>query len=568
MFSFLLLLTSCLRSSVHFSPSRSGDIPNLFETEELEPIINKLRPLAKKLGRSDAREALLQLFNHNVRENLHIVLTFSPVGSAFRDRLRSFPSLVNCCTIDWYQQWPDEALFAVAQRFLSASGAQAAQDASGGAAGGPGAGPGALELNIPDPFVANICHVCVKIHATATEQSRQYLEQTKRHNYVTPTSYLELVRLYSEMLVTQRDAVSEKIARYRTGLTRLANTDALVTQLEKDLIKLQPVLKKSSEDTLELLTDLTREQKEVNETRVVCQKEAEETEKQTAEVAAISQQCQAELDDATPMMDAAMKALDVLTRDHINTLKVLPHPPKNIEFLMSAVCMLFDLPGDWDSAKRLLSRPNFITMCREYPKDNIPSTKLKKLQKYINDKDFKPERMESASKVAVSLCMWVIALDVYARVFKQVEPKRVAYQKAKAVLEQAQATLASKQMQLRIVEARVSGLQQRFKAKSAERDDIEQSMKRTQAQLVRAQKLTRGLESEKGRWNEQANLLQLNLNNLLGDMLLSAGCVAYLGAFNAEFRAKLMADWTKFCIQSNAHARTHPPTLVFFFFLA
>ena len=34
-------------------------------------------------------------------QNLHVVLCFSPIGSAFRERLRQFPSLVNCCTIDW-----------------------------------------------------------------------------------------------------------------------------------------------------------------------------------------------------------------------------------------------------------------------------------------------------------------------------------------------------------------------------------------------------------------------------------------------------------------------------------
>ena len=27
----------------------------------------------------------------------------SPIGDAFRNRLRKFPSLVNCCTIDWFQ---------------------------------------------------------------------------------------------------------------------------------------------------------------------------------------------------------------------------------------------------------------------------------------------------------------------------------------------------------------------------------------------------------------------------------------------------------------------------------
>jgi dynein heavy chain len=33
--------------------------------------------------------------------NLHLVICMSPVGSAFRERLRKFPSLVNCTTIDW-----------------------------------------------------------------------------------------------------------------------------------------------------------------------------------------------------------------------------------------------------------------------------------------------------------------------------------------------------------------------------------------------------------------------------------------------------------------------------------
>lgn len=38
----------------------------------------------------------------------------SPVGDAFRRRCRMFPSLVNCTTIDWFSNWPTEALYSVA----------------------------------------------------------------------------------------------------------------------------------------------------------------------------------------------------------------------------------------------------------------------------------------------------------------------------------------------------------------------------------------------------------------------------------------------------------------------
>lgn len=42
-------------------------------------------------------------FIERVKANLHIVLAMSPIGDAFRNRLRMFPSLINCCTIDWFQ---------------------------------------------------------------------------------------------------------------------------------------------------------------------------------------------------------------------------------------------------------------------------------------------------------------------------------------------------------------------------------------------------------------------------------------------------------------------------------
>ena len=46
----------------------------------------------------------------------------SPVGSALRVRMRMFPSLVNCMTIDWFMPWPDDALISVAERYLQNMG--------------------------------------------------------------------------------------------------------------------------------------------------------------------------------------------------------------------------------------------------------------------------------------------------------------------------------------------------------------------------------------------------------------------------------------------------------------
>lgn len=103
----------------------SGRVPNLFPIEERLRIQEQLRGHAKKEGRLELHESgtadeYEEYFTERTREHLHVVLAMSPAGRALRDRIRSFPSLVNCCTIDWFWRWPDEALEAVCEVVLAA----------------------------------------------------------------------------------------------------------------------------------------------------------------------------------------------------------------------------------------------------------------------------------------------------------------------------------------------------------------------------------------------------------------------------------------------------------------
>ena len=54
--------------------------------------------------------------------------------------------------------------------------------------------------------------------------------------------------------------------------------------------------------------------------------------------------------------------------------------------------------------------------------------------------------------------------------------------------------------------------------------------------LCRAEKLIGGLGGEKSRWSQAAKDLSWQYDNLTGDVLVSAGVVAYLGAFTSAFR--------------------------------
>lgn len=72
----------------------------------------------KKNGIEDTAQAVFAFLIERVRNNLHLVLCMSPVGEPFRNRIRQYPAFVNCTTIDWFSEWPQDALLEVAERYL------------------------------------------------------------------------------------------------------------------------------------------------------------------------------------------------------------------------------------------------------------------------------------------------------------------------------------------------------------------------------------------------------------------------------------------------------------------
>lgn len=86
-------------------------------------------------------------------------------------------------------------------------------------------------------------------------------------------------------------------------------------------------------------------------------------------------------------------------------------------------CFFFDRT-DWATAKLVLGDIHFLDRLIAYPKDDISDTLLQKLQEYIKHPDFKPELVAKQSKVCKSMCVWVRAMDSYAKIYRVVEPKR------------------------------------------------------------------------------------------------------------------------------------------------
>jgi len=98
----------------------TGDLPNLYAADELDQIMSACRVECQKKRIQQTKINIFAQYLLRVRKNTHMVICMSPLGDDFRSRMNMFPSLINCCTIDYFHPWPEDALRSVAEQLLSA----------------------------------------------------------------------------------------------------------------------------------------------------------------------------------------------------------------------------------------------------------------------------------------------------------------------------------------------------------------------------------------------------------------------------------------------------------------
>lgn len=257
----------------------AGYIPDLFAKDEVDGIVGKVRAEAKSNGVEDSPVPIFNFFIDKVRRNLHLALCFSPVGQAFRVRARMFPGLINCTSIDWFHEWPEDALIGVAQRFL-----------------------GEIEVFPDDEMREKISKHMAFIHMSIADANIQFRLQQRRNNYTTPTSFLELIKFYINLLTEKTEKINDQIERLSNGLNIMNSTTEKVDALQ-ELLKVKMVeVEIEVEATGKLIAQVELESADAAKEQDAANIQAEATN----EVASQAQQTKA---DATKELEAAIPAM-------------------------------------------------------------------------------------------------------------------------------------------------------------------------------------------------------------------------------------------------------------------
>jgi dynein heavy chain len=265
----------------------NGEIPNLFSTaEEKGGVVEAMRELNKATpGYKQLSDP--EIFNDFIgkcKQKVHCVLAMSPIGEDFKRRLRMFPALVNCCAIDYFLAWPEEALKSVAEHFIK---------------------------DVEDlPEKEGIVKICVDMQLRVTALSDKYFLASKQRYYVTPTSYLVLIRRFKDLLGKKRDQIDDIINKYDRGIKELALAKTKVNELQNELTELMPKLVEAKKEN-----DIIKQKVEAKkidvaaETKVV-EKEAADANETKSAADAIQYDCEYELSNVMPIFAKAQRAVN------------------------------------------------------------------------------------------------------------------------------------------------------------------------------------------------------------------------------------------------------------------
>lgn len=214
-----------------------------------------------------------------------------------------------------FTAWPQDALQTTAERYLADS-------------------------ELPAELRATIGAQCMLFHAGVRDLTTRFELEAKRHFYITPTSYLELLNAYKALFAARHAAVSAAQKRYESGLEKLLFTEGQVSAMKAELEVLKPQLIAASADTEALLVDVKRETAEADDVKAVVSVDEAQAKREADKVTAIKEECEGDLAEAMPALNAAIKALDTLTKNDITEVKGMKSPPAAVKMVLEAVCII------------------------------------------------------------------------------------------------------------------------------------------------------------------------------------------------------------------------------------
>jgi len=532
----------------------TGEVVGLFQKEDRDTVCGEVRNdfIKDQPGSEDNFINLYAYFLSRLRDNMHVVLCFSPLHPRFSVRAQMFPGVFSV-NIDWFMPWPEDALVAVSANFL-----------------------GDFHIDTTDEHRQCLYHIMGSFQKTVRNMCSTYLSRMRKHVYVTPRSYLCLIEYYQQLYRAKYDEVNLLEKSVVIGLQKLLEAAQSVEKMKTDIVAQERALTVEEEKTNRLLIKVQSEKGKAEKKAADVGLQKRACEEQTAAIQCDKEEANRDLNNALPHLYEATNACQSIRDKDIAELKQTKNPVDIVRLTFDGVLLLRSMRvmevkwqtrlinrstqpfirDSFDEVTRgMLAEMGFLRELKlfaEKSRDSINDETCELLEPYLrydpdSSRNWGPWNhpvldqalARKANVAAEGLCKFVGAMVMYHNASKIVKPKINHLKRQEAKLARAKQELAAAEAELNKVnqEAAELGeqLQQAINMKTLHEANA-QAMKR---RMEAANRLLNGLSAENTRWTEDAKNFATRRLRLVGDVALACAFVTYCGPFNSEFRDKL-----------------------------
>lgn len=523
----------------------SGEIPGLFEGEDFKDLMSQCREAIAADDRkikTDSDDELYQWFVSEVQRNLHIVFTINPDGEGFQNRSRTSPALFNRCVIDWFGDWSDDALHQVASVFTCDLKLQSMEDQDVG------------HRALVSSMVA--CHNIVRQESTKLARKTLHVQR----NYVTPRHFIDFIGHFKATYEEKSHQLQELWKHLNTGLQRLVETEEQVSNLQQLLQKQESDLRTKEILANEKLQKMVKEQKDAEEKKQESQALRNELQLRSTEIIQRKSIVEVDLAQVQPKLEEAMNAVKSIKKKHLDELRGMANPPHAIQKTMEALVIMlnndFKMNPPWHEIRRIMRADDFIQRILLFNSSRISGKVRRRIHKeYLSDSALSVESVTRASLACGPMIRWIDSQLVYSAILEKVTPMQqevVSLERENALLndrvEQLQITIS-------VLERNIAQYEDEYSSLIGETHSIRNEMSRINTKVERSRRLLANLSSETERWNEQSKEFQKRMETIVGDVLLSAAFMTYIGQFDEYHRERLMKRWITIIGEERYHIR-------------
>ncbi|CAK9087235.1 unnamed protein product [Durusdinium trenchii] len=536
----------------------TGEVVGLLQKDEKEAVCNEVRNdfASDYPGQEENTTNLYNYFLNRLRDNLHIVLFFSPLHHKFAIRAQMFPAVFSGVNINWFLPWPEEALVAVSANFLKN-----------------------FKIDTTEENRNRLYELMASFQNRISDVSKVYLSRMRKHVYVTPKSFLCFIEYYKKLYASKYEDVNVQEKSVNIGLRKLEEAAKSVLDMQDDIERQEKVLKMETDKVTALVKKVHGEKQNAEEKAEEVGSIAKTCEDNAMAIDADRQEANRELQEALPYLHEANAACQSIKDKDIVELKGNKAPVDIVKLTFDGLLLLMGhkvtevkvedklinkvsgtfIKDSFDEhAKAVLNDMNFLRNLKRFAendRDTINDETCELIEPYLRfdpdpNKSWGPWKhavldqslAKKANAAAEGLCKFVGAMVMYHEASKIVKPKMDFLKVQEAKLEKARGELAEAEAELHKVQSEVAELDRQLQAAFHAKAELEASKEAQKRKMDAANRLLKGLETEQDRWTEDAANFATRRLALVGDVALAGGFVTYCGPFNSEFRDKITQD--------------------------